>query len=196
MPIYKNVARQVVAHQLKLDGSDNTTTLPTVTVSKDGGAFAAASDTPTHIAGGVHELTLTASEMNADVVAVKFVAASCVTVVEKFYPEADYTAVRAGYINASLTAMQAEINAIKASIDASQTTGSVVGDDATTTVFAVTGLDQADNYVGMQVQFTSGANNKTRKPIVAQANDGADVRLTVESPFGAAPAEDDTLSVF
>ena len=46
----------------------------TAEISKDGGAFAAVTDTVTAIANGVYEVDLTAGEMNADVVVLKFTA--------------------------------------------------------------------------------------------------------------------------
>jgi len=47
-----------------------------ITISKDGGTFGAADNTPSELAtdSGVYKLVLTATEMNADVVIVKIVA--------------------------------------------------------------------------------------------------------------------------
>jgi len=46
----------------------------TATISKDGGAFAACTNSVSEISNGVYKITLTATEMNADVVVVRFVA--------------------------------------------------------------------------------------------------------------------------
>lgn len=46
----------------------------TVTVSKDGGAFAASTNSPAEIASGFYKITLTATEMGAEVVALRITA--------------------------------------------------------------------------------------------------------------------------
>ena len=43
-------------------------------ISKDGGAFAACSNTFSEIGNGVYNIDLTSTEMNADMVALKFTA--------------------------------------------------------------------------------------------------------------------------
>ena len=47
------------------------------TISKDGGAFAALTNSITEIASGMYKVDLTQAEMNADVVTLKFVEADC-----------------------------------------------------------------------------------------------------------------------
>ena len=72
---------------LMIDSSDDisgkTGLTPTMTVSKDGGAFSACSNSPSEIANGLYKITLTATEMDADVVVVKAVAAGANTSFER-----------------------------------------------------------------------------------------------------------------
>jgi hypothetical protein len=49
----------------------------TATVSKDGGAFNACSNSPVEISGGFYYIDLTAAEMTAKTVALKFTEAAC-----------------------------------------------------------------------------------------------------------------------
>ena len=49
----------------------------TATISKDGGAFAACSNSVSEISGGFYKLTLTASEMTSDSVALKLTGTGC-----------------------------------------------------------------------------------------------------------------------
>lgn len=49
----------------------------TVQVSKDGGAFAAATNSPAEISAGWYKIILTATEMNADTVAIKITETDC-----------------------------------------------------------------------------------------------------------------------
>lgn len=76
----------------------------TVRVSKDGGAFAAATNTPVAIQDtgantGEFAVTLTATEMNADAIVIKATAVGCIEVRQKISTEAAYTAARAGYVD-------------------------------------------------------------------------------------------------
>lgn len=58
-------------------GGPATAKTVTVQVAKDGGAFSTVSDTVTEISNGWYEVDLSATEMNADVVAFKATAALC-----------------------------------------------------------------------------------------------------------------------
>mgnify|MGYP007024628772 CR=1 FL=1 len=99
MPIYKNVAFPNVAFQsLSTSGAANTSTTPTVTISKDGGAPAAASNAPTHVGGGHWKIDLSQAEMNANVVVLTATASGCVPSQREFYTEADYTSARAALL--------------------------------------------------------------------------------------------------
>lgn len=49
----------------------------TATISKDGGAFAACTNAVSEVSGGWYKITLTATEMTADSVAVKFTGTGC-----------------------------------------------------------------------------------------------------------------------
>lgn len=46
----------------------------TATISKDGGAFAACTNSVTEVSNGVYKISLTAAEMNADTIVLKFTA--------------------------------------------------------------------------------------------------------------------------
>lgn len=88
----------------------------TVKVSKDGAAFATATNSPvaiqdTGVNTGEFSLILTAAETTADVIVVKATAASCIEVRQKIVPEANYTAIKAGYLDAaiSLTALDSTV---------------------------------------------------------------------------------------
>lgn len=49
----------------------------TATISKDGGAFAACSNSVSEVSNGVYKISLTATEMNANVITLKFTATNC-----------------------------------------------------------------------------------------------------------------------
>lgn len=49
----------------------------TATISKDGGAFAACTNSVSEVSGGWYKITLTSTEMNADAVALKFTGTGC-----------------------------------------------------------------------------------------------------------------------
>lgn len=51
----------------------------TATISKDGGAFAACSNSASHVSGGIYKIDFTQAEMNADIITLKFAATSCDT---------------------------------------------------------------------------------------------------------------------
>jgi len=51
----------------------------TATISKDGGAFVACTNSASHISGGHYKINLTQTEMNADIVSLKFTATACDT---------------------------------------------------------------------------------------------------------------------
>lgn len=78
VPIKKNVAVPKFPFYMELTaGGPATGKTVTVQVSKDGGAFATVSDTVTEIANGWYEVDLSATEMNAEVVAFKGTATDC-----------------------------------------------------------------------------------------------------------------------
>lgn len=77
-PFKKGVAVLKFAFYVELTaGGPATGKTVTVQVSKDGGAFSTVSDTVTEISNGWYEVDLSATEMNADVVAFKATAALC-----------------------------------------------------------------------------------------------------------------------
>ena len=51
----------------------------TATISKDGGAFASCTNSASHVGNGVYKINLTQSEMNADIITLKFAATGCDT---------------------------------------------------------------------------------------------------------------------
>jgi hypothetical protein len=51
----------------------------TATISKDGGAFAACTNSASHISGGAYKIDFTQAEMNADIITLKFSATDCDT---------------------------------------------------------------------------------------------------------------------
>ena len=57
------------------DISGKTGLTVSATISKDGGSFAATANSVAEIANGIYKITLTATEMNADVVCLRFAAA-------------------------------------------------------------------------------------------------------------------------
>lgn len=72
---------------IKTDGTADTTTAPTVTISKDGGNFASTTNSAARIQStNVFSLTLTATEMNADMVVVQATGAGLVPRTMIFYP--------------------------------------------------------------------------------------------------------------
>lgn len=77
-------------------------TSPVVTVAKDTGSFTAATNSPTVVTPGRVVIALTATEMNADAIAVKVSSDNLEDQIALFYTEADYTATRAGYLNAGI----------------------------------------------------------------------------------------------
>lgn len=103
----------------------------------------------------------------------------------------------AGYADSTtLGTVQTLVSAINTAIVTSQTTGAVVDNTGTTLAFTVSGMSQSKSYIGMQVAFTSGANSASRQIITGQANSASNLRLSVTTPFGAAPSSGDTVSVF
>lgn len=76
---------------------------PTATVSKDGGAFGASTNAITEIGNGLYQLVLTATEMTAELVLVVTTATGAMFDIVQIHTEADYTATRAGYLDAAIT---------------------------------------------------------------------------------------------
>jgi len=74
-------------------------TNPVATISKDGGAFAGATNTPTVVGSGLVTLDLTPTEADCDYGAVKIASDNLEDQVQVFYTEADYTPARAGYLD-------------------------------------------------------------------------------------------------
>lgn len=144
-------------------------------VSKDAGTFADCTNEATEIAtsSGVYYLDLTATEMNADTVAivVKSTTTDAIPTVLTLYPqEAGDIQVNATYLNGSATA---------ASKLASSAAGIVTGTvdtaafTATTTEFEADDITEAtaDHYNGRVVVFTSGN-------VAGQASDITDYALS------------------
>jgi hypothetical protein len=78
-------------------------TSPVVTVAKDTGSFTAATNSPTVVTPGRVVIALTATEMNADAIAVKVSSDNLEDQIALFYTEAAYTATRAGYLDAAIS---------------------------------------------------------------------------------------------
>ena len=51
----------------------------TAQISKDGGAFAACTNSASHISNGIYKINFTQAEMNADIITLKFSATACDT---------------------------------------------------------------------------------------------------------------------
>lgn len=94
MPIQKNITRTITFQSLKTDGTANTATTPTCTVSKDGAAEAPAANAPSNLGNGRWSIVLTAAEMNADVVSLVAYGTGLVPAQRDIFTEADYTAAR------------------------------------------------------------------------------------------------------
>lgn len=105
-----------IARTITLTMRDSTTGQPkttliagdvTVKISKNGGAFAATTNSPvaiqdTGVNTGEFSLLLTATEMTADAIVIKATATACIEVRAKVATEANYTATKAGYITGTL----------------------------------------------------------------------------------------------
>lgn len=86
MSYKKNRAERVSTHvKASADGADITTGVATQ-VSKDGGAFANTTNAVAHVANGVWTVALTATEMNANHVTVKFATALALTATVNIRP--------------------------------------------------------------------------------------------------------------
>lgn len=109
MPILKNTQRTLCFSLLSLDGTENATAVPTCQVALDAGDFALCANAAVRkvdkdaLDTGSFDIVLPAAEMNADVVTFRATAAGCVPVVLELYPEADWTATRAGYVDAAVS---------------------------------------------------------------------------------------------
>jgi len=103
MAFQKGVAQ--IVHVATLDGAEPTApTNPVVTVSEDNGAtFGAPDNAATTTAYGI-ALTLSAAETNRDMVLVRVASDNCDTALAAFWFEADWTATKAGYLDASVAA--------------------------------------------------------------------------------------------
>ncbi|HEX8312960.1 MAG TPA: hypothetical protein VF614_16670 [Chthoniobacteraceae bacterium] len=97
--IYRGASFTCTFLSLTTAGAANTVTVPTVQVIKDLAAAAAATNAPTHVAGGVWRITLTAAEMTADVTTIVHSGSGLVGGSLAISTEADYTAARAGYLD-------------------------------------------------------------------------------------------------
>jgi hypothetical protein len=65
------------------DISGKTGLTVTATISKDGAAFAAATNSVSEVSAGVYKLTLTAAEMSADMIMLKFTGTGANTTFER-----------------------------------------------------------------------------------------------------------------
>lgn len=78
VPVKKNVALSKFMFYMELTaGGPATGKTVTVQVAKDGGAFGNTADTVTEMANGWYEVDLSATELNADVIAFKATATDC-----------------------------------------------------------------------------------------------------------------------
>lgn len=104
MAFQQGIAQTV--HIVTLDGATPTApTNPVVTVSLDNGAtFEAPDNEATTTAYGI-ALTLSATETNRDLVLVRVASDNCDTAIQTFYFEADWTATRAGYLDAAISSI-------------------------------------------------------------------------------------------
>lgn len=115
MGIYKNASRTIVFSMVTTAGAADTSTSPTCSVAKDDGNFAACFSpavrkTLSSAATNVFHLTLTADEMNADVVSVLVTGAGCIPINMIMLTEADYTSTKAGYIDTAISGRMASGN--------------------------------------------------------------------------------------
>lgn len=93
-------------------GVADTTTAVTTEVSKDGGSFAATTNSATRIGStNCFNITLTATEMNCDLLMLKVTGASLIPVVITINPELSWTATKAGYVDASISTRSSQISA-------------------------------------------------------------------------------------
>lgn len=123
MPVYKNASKIVYFESITTAGAANTTTTPTVYLSKDGAASAAATNTAAHVTNGLWQITLTATEMSADVLGVTWAATGCVPGGLTLFTEADYTATVAGRIDAAISSRSTYAGGAVASVTAAVTVG-------------------------------------------------------------------------
>lgn len=99
MSVQKGVAKLIGFDLVTTAGAEDTTSTPTVQISKDGGAYAATTNAAARLGStGSFSLALTSAEMTADLVKIRAVASGDVPVFLNLYTESDYTTTRAGYI--------------------------------------------------------------------------------------------------
>lgn len=104
MPFYKNVAAVLYFYMENTDGTENTSGTVAVSVAKDSGSFATASNTAVRTGStGLFYISITATELNCDRFALKATLSGCRTTLDIYYPEADYTATVAGRIDAAIS---------------------------------------------------------------------------------------------
>jgi hypothetical protein len=117
MTFKKNAQRQIVFVMIDSADTKNVKTGLTVTAqaSKDGGAFANATNAVAEIGGGFYKLTLTADEMNADAVALKLTATGAVQQNLVFYT---VTKLASDLNDPSASAIRTELEADGGKLDA------------------------------------------------------------------------------
>lgn len=85
-PARKNIALSNFTFAM-IDAADDITgktgLTVTATISKDGGAFAACTNAVSEIANGLYKINLTAAEMNADIIILKFTATGANSALER-----------------------------------------------------------------------------------------------------------------
>jgi hypothetical protein len=161
-------------------------------VSKDGGTFANTTNAPTEIAtsSGIYFLDLTATEMNADCVAITVTSSTtnAVTFSAQLYPtKSGAIPVDVDSINTSTTAADAQQaladSAPLATVDTGTFTATATDFETSLVVSVAT-----DFYKGRSVIFLTGALAKQAARITGSTYTGnSKVRLTVTS-LTAAPA--------
>lgn len=107
--ISKNAEYTTAFDAVKTDGTEDTSTTPTITVSKDGGNFASASNSPTRIqTTNVFTIVLTATEMNADLVVVKITGTGLIPRTIILHPETVWTSSKSVFLDAPISDIPTE----------------------------------------------------------------------------------------
>ena len=93
----------------------------TVTISKDGGAFAPATNSATSLGNGFYYLTLTSTELNADTVMVYATGPSAIIAPVEIRTEGDYTSARASkldYLDLAVSAVNTSVTTVNTALTA------------------------------------------------------------------------------
>jgi hypothetical protein len=125
MALYKGVSKRTAFGSITTAGAANTTVTPAVVLSLDGGSQTSATNAPTHLGNGHWVLVLTATEMNADLIALVATGTGLIPSFREFYTESDWTSAKAALVDASINSRSVYAGGPVASVTGS--VGSITG---------------------------------------------------------------------